>query len=375
MPLFPTHLQSAVFWNAVDMTGMKKIVSYVVAALVVALLILAPDYTTRVQSGSHMLKSIAVDTLRCGILAKDALATRGHRLGLLYEIFRKFEKDNSCHISVELFSSEEDVVNSLVYGLKDMAIVQYGVNVDSLAVLTGDGVEPVESPYLFSSIGMSEQDYRVVCRAEDYSYLAKFSSWFRLYRNTADYEKLMRRFRHNPPASTGPYDDMIRTAAVKLNWDWRLLSALIYKESHFKIGLSSSKGAIGLMQIKQYIADMYGIKDIYDPQQNIEAGTMYLKDLQDKFRRMDCDSLNSVLFAIASYNCGDARIADGMKIAEQKGIDHRQWNNVRTVLPLMEDSTFCKSFQDVRTKVFRGQRTVDYVDDVLELFEDYKDRF
>ncbi len=357
------RLQSAVFWNAVDMTGMKKIISSVVAALLVALLILAPDYTARVQSGSHKLNSIAVDTLRCGILARDALATRGHRLGLLYEIFRKFEKDNSCHISVELFSTEEEVVNSLVYGLKDMSIVQYNVNVDSLA------------PDLFSSIGMSEQNCRVVCRAENYSYLAKFSSWFRLFRNTSDYEKLTHRFRHNLPSSTGPYDDIIKTAAAELHWDWRLLSALIYQESRFMIGLSSSRGAIGLMQIKQYTADKYGIKDIYDPRQNLKAGTMFLKELQDKFRNMGCDSLNSVLFAIASYNCGDVRICDAMKIAEQKGLDCCQWNDVRTILPLMRNAHFCKSFRNVRTTSFRGQRAVDYVDDVLELFEEYKNRF
>lgn len=368
-------MQYSAFWDTVDMRRIKAIMTSVVAGSVILLLVLVPDYTAGVQSGSHMLKSIALDTLRCGILARDALATRGHRLGLLYEFFRRFERDNSCHISVELFSDGEDVVNSLVHGLKDMVIVQYDVNVDSLAVLSCDSIESVESPYLFSSIGMSEQDYRVVCRAEDYSYLAKFSSWFRLFRNTSDYERLMRRFRHNPPSSTGPYDDMIKLAAIKLKWDWRLLSALIYKESHFKIGLSSSKGAIGLMQIKRNIADKYGINDIYDPLQNIKAGTMYLKDLQDKFRRMDCDSLNSILFAIASYNCGDARICDGMKIAEQKGLDHRQWNNVKTILPLMKNESFCKSFQDVRTRAFRGQRTVDYVNDVLELFEDYKSRF
>ncbi len=345
------------------MKGTKKILILAVAVIFSLLLVFVPDYNEKVQDGSHKLKTMAADTLRCGILARDSLTTKGHRLGLLYELFRKFEKDNSCHITVELFSEEIEVVNSLISGKKDMAIVQYELDIDNV-------------PYLFSSISLIEQDYKLVCRAEDYNYLAGFGRWFRSFRNTHEYEKLMYRFRINKSSSSiSPYDEMIKKAARKVDWDWRLLAALIYKESHFKIGLSSSKGAIGLMQIKRNIADKYGISDIYDPQQNLHAGTMYLKELQTRFSNMGCDSLNCILFAIASYNCGFTRIEDGMEIARQEGQDFCQWEQVRTILPSMAQSSFCQSYENVKTINFRGQETVDYVNDVLDLYDNYKSRF
>ena len=56
-----------------------------------------------------------------------------------------------------------------------------------------------------------------------------------------------------------PFDDMIKVAAKKIGWDWRLLASLIYQESRFKLDLESEKGAFGLMQLMPVVMERYNI--------------------------------------------------------------------------------------------------------------------
>ena len=62
------------------------------------------------------------------------------------------------------------------------------------------------------------------------------------------------------------------------------------------------------MQIKESVAKSYGVENIYNPQENIKAGTLHLKRLQNMYKKMGADSLNAILLTIAAYNCGEGRI-------------------------------------------------------------------
>lgn len=103
------------------------------------------------------------------------------------------------------------------------------------------------------------------------------------------------------------YDDIVNRAAAKYDLDTSLIKAVIASESAGNPHALSSSNAKGLMQLIDSTATMVGVKNIWDPEQNIHGGAKYLKHLMDKF---DGD----VKLAVASYNAGPAKIEKTRKI-------------------------------------------------------------
>lgn len=101
-----------------------------------------------------------------------------------------------------------------------------------------------------------------------------------------------RAFRANPRA----YDKLIARMAKAHDVDGGLIKAVIYVESRFNPYAMSIKGAAGLMQLMPATADRYGVSNVYDPAQNVEAGVLHLKYLLKRYRNKR--------LAIAAYNAG-----------------------------------------------------------------------
>lgn len=80
-----------------------------------------------------------------------------------------------------------------------------------------------------------------------------------------------------------------------------LLYAIMHQESTFKARALSNKGARGLMQLMPGTAVRFGVSSIWDPQQNIEGGTRYMRFLLDKFN-------GDVKLALAGYNAGEGAV-------------------------------------------------------------------
>ena len=80
--------------------------------------------------------------------------------------------------------------------------------------------------------------------------------------------------------------------------DPRLVHAVIRAESGYNSNAVSSKGAVGLMQLIPATAQRYGVQNSYDPGQNIQGGTRYLRDLLKLFN-------GNLELAIAGYNAGE----------------------------------------------------------------------
>jgi soluble lytic murein transglycosylase-like protein len=80
-----------------------------------------------------------------------------------------------------------------------------------------------------------------------------------------------------------------------------LLYAIMHQESTFKPRAMSNKGARGLMQLMPGTAVRFGVNSIWDPQQNIEGGSRYMRFLLDKFD-------GNVELALAGYNAGEGAV-------------------------------------------------------------------
>jgi len=94
------------------------------------------------------------------------------------------------------------------------------------------------------------------------------------------------------------FSDLINEAANRHQVDPKLVHAVIQTESAYNAGAVSSAGAVGLMQLMPDTARRYGVDDRRDPDQNVDGGTHYLRDLIQMF------SPNLEL-AVAAYNAGE----------------------------------------------------------------------
>jgi len=106
-------------------------------------------------------------------------------------------------------------------------------------------------------------------------------------------------------ASTGnpKYDQFIAESAARNGVDPNLIVAVMRQESGFNLRARSYKGATGLMQLMPATAARFGVGNIYDPQQNIEGGTRYLRFLLDTFN-------GDVSLVLAGYNAGENAVVN-----------------------------------------------------------------
>lgn len=110
-------------------------------------------------------------------------------------------------------------------------------------------------------------------------------------------------FVSNPPvpAAKGPFRNLIEAAAARYNVDAELIASIIAAESNFDPKAVSRRNARGLMQLLPETAAHLGVHNIFDPAENIGAGTHYLSDLMAHYK-------NDLALTLAAYNAGPLRV-------------------------------------------------------------------
>jgi len=97
------------------------------------------------------------------------------------------------------------------------------------------------------------------------------------------------------------YDNVVRSIGEKYRVEHTLIHSIIRAESNYDRFAVSSKGALGLMQLMPATAIQYGVKNVFDPRENIEGGVRYLKDLIKLY-----DGKTDLV--LAAYNAGQEAV-------------------------------------------------------------------
>jgi transglycosylase-like protein with SLT domain len=103
-----------------------------------------------------------------------------------------------------------------------------------------------------------------------------------------------------PLTDKTPFEKLIRAAAERYGLDADLIHCVVAVESNFNPKAISPKKASGLMQLLPQTAAHYGVKNIFDPEENVNAGARYLKELLAKY--------HDLTLALAAYNAGPERV-------------------------------------------------------------------
>lgn len=101
--------------------------------------------------------------------------------------------------------------------------------------------------------------------------------------------------------SHADFDGIIDKAASMFNIPAKLIKSVIQKESNFNPNAVSHAGASGLMQLMPGTARGLGVKNVFDPAENILAGSKYLRQMLDKYD-------NNIELALAAYNAGPGNV-------------------------------------------------------------------
>jgi soluble lytic murein transglycosylase-like protein len=121
-----------------------------------------------------------------------------------------------------------------------------------------------------------------------------------------------------------PFSEIIKEASQRYGIDEKVISAVIKQESSFNPSAVSNCGAEGLMQLMPSTAKSLGVTDILNPEQNIMAGTKYLKQKLDEFN-------GSLPLALAAYNAGSGAVKKYSGIPPYKETQAYVNNIIRSV--------------------------------------------
>lgn len=175
-----------------------------------------------------------------------------------------------------------------------------------------------------------------------------------------DLRKFHRRLRSHLPN----YEALIKEASEKHGFDWRLVAAQMYQESHFNPKAKSHAGAHGLMQLTTRTAESFGVTNVTDAEQNIFAGVNHLRNLIDYFDiQNDTDRLK---IALAAYNIGQGHVRDAQKLAVQLRMDPQKWASVKKTLPLLR---YRQYYSNAAYGYCRGTEPVQYVRQIMIYYD------
>ncbi len=210
--------------------------------------------------------------------------------------------------------------------------------------------------------------------------------WLGNFKNTIEYRLLYAKYFRNQRSAwmvqsdfyvlasgrISPYDELMKKYSEEIGWDWRLLASMVYQESNFRHDVESWAGAQGLMQLMPGTANRFGVIDINNPEENIRAGVRYIAWLDDILSDRIPAREERIKFILASYNVGLGHVLDARALARKYERDPDRWTGSVDYFILNKSNPDYFLDPVVRHGYARGQEPYNYVGEILERYEHYK---
>ncbi len=161
------------------------------------------------------------------------------------------------------------------------------------------------------------------------------------------------------------YQADFEKAANEFGFDWRLLAAISYQESHWNSQAVSSTGVRGLMMLTQSTAKQIGIEDREDPSQSIHGGAAYLASIRKRLPEQITEP-DKTWIALASYNLGLGHVEDARVLTEKAGSNPDLWPDIKAHLPLLAKKQW---YEQTRHGYARGGEPVRYVENIRRYYD------
>ncbi|MYM57739.1 membrane-bound lytic murein transglycosylase MltF [Vibrio sp. OCN044] len=148
-------------------------------------------------------------------------------------------------------------------------------------------------------------------------------------------------------------------------FDWRLVAALAYQESHWNPKAKSPTGVRGMMMLTLPTAKSVGVTNRLDPQQSVRGGVEYLRRMVSRIP----DSIathEKIWFALAAYNVGYGHMMDARRLTKKQGANPDSWVEVKDRLPLLRQK---KYFSQTKYGYARGDEARNYVENIRRYYQ------
>ncbi len=179
--------------------------------------------------------------------------------------------------------------------------------------------------------------------------------------NYVDRREFQRHLLERLPA----FRDSFQAAAEDTGYDWRLLAAIGYQESHWRADAVSPTGVRGLMMLTKATAKQVNVSDRTDPHQSISGGARYLKIVENKIPQR-IGNPDRIWFTLAGYNVGFGHLEDARILTQRQGGEPDLWMDVKQRLPLLRQKKYYQTLKNGRA---RGDEPVNYVQNIRNYYE------
>jgi membrane-bound lytic murein transglycosylase F len=161
------------------------------------------------------------------------------------------------------------------------------------------------------------------------------------------------------------YKRMFTEASQNYGFDWRLLAAMAYQESHWLTNAVSPTGVRGIMMLTERTAKELGVLNRLDAQEAIMGGAQYLQTMRNNLPG-HIPEPDRTWMALAAYNVGAGHLEDARVITESQGKNPSKWDDVKQFLPLLAKPKWHKK---TRYGYARGWEPVIYVRNIRSYYE------
>ncbi len=175
----------------------------------------------------------------------------------------------------------------------------------------------------------------------------------------------MRAFQRRIEQRLPQYQPIFEQAGERYGFDWTLLAAQAYQESHWDPHARSPTGVRGMMMLTQRTAAAMDVNNRLNAHESIMGGARYMQRL---YRWLDdeIEEPDRTWITLAVYNIGMGHFRDAQALARSLGRDPHSWPDLRETLPLLAQPEY---YRQTRYGYARGSEPVRYV----QRIRDYQD--